>query len=533
MLTPLILFLGLTVATAVIAHWSDNLGKKLGKKRVSLFGLRPRTTATVLTVASSWAIMLFTLVVLLAAVVPLRNALFSYDRKTEEYRSDIAKADAQIAATRARLASTQGQFDAATAQLDSAKSDLDKANSAVKKAQDAAKEAEDLGKKRTQAANEAADRAVKAAKAAQNQVVAAQNRVFLAQNRLASAQNRLATARDREKAALGNERAAQRETKVATRETLTAQRQTKAAQRLRQNAERDLQNSLKSLKIAKSELNSTQASLKSAGASYLRARDKAFEVTSQVLKLESQRNALQDLAAQTAPFVESEAPIKVGRTFAAGIIAANQGPQMVAEQLRVLVRQGQEAFAAEEDNASKFPEGAALQLLPLTDQDASGKSVLLEDDAIVRRFAFDLAQRREPTSVRLVAPRNYLSGETRIEAVLRVVPIKPAFAAGETLASTTIDGASGDALIFNSLLELTNLGRSEAERRGVNPPQLGDEPLFYAKDTNVAIFKVLRQIESSRARVRVNLVAAKALSTVEPLRIRLEIEDGAPGAATS
>lgn len=74
MFTPLILFFGLTVATAVIAHWSDNLGKKLGKKRVSLFGLRPRTTATILTIASSWAIMLFTLAVLLIAVPPLKNA---------------------------------------------------------------------------------------------------------------------------------------------------------------------------------------------------------------------------------------------------------------------------------------------------------------------------------------------------------------------------------------------------------------------------------------------------------------------------
>ncbi len=60
MWTPLFLLVGLMIATAVIAYWSDNLGKKLGKKRVSLLGLRPKQTATLITIASSLVIMLVT-----------------------------------------------------------------------------------------------------------------------------------------------------------------------------------------------------------------------------------------------------------------------------------------------------------------------------------------------------------------------------------------------------------------------------------------------------------------------------------------
>ena len=75
MSTPLFLLIGLTIATCVIAYWSDNLGKKLGKKRVTLLGLRPRQTATLMTMTSSVVIMLFTFGVLLATNSGLRGAL--------------------------------------------------------------------------------------------------------------------------------------------------------------------------------------------------------------------------------------------------------------------------------------------------------------------------------------------------------------------------------------------------------------------------------------------------------------------------
>src|ERR1017187_7509420 len=87
MLTPLYLLFGLTAATCVIAYWADNLGKKLGKKRISLFSLRPRQTATLMSMASSVGIMILTLAVLLGFNSSLRRALFSYDFISAQNRS--------------------------------------------------------------------------------------------------------------------------------------------------------------------------------------------------------------------------------------------------------------------------------------------------------------------------------------------------------------------------------------------------------------------------------------------------------------
>src|SRR4051794_7948237 len=97
--TPLALFIALLIATAVIAYWSDNLGKKLGKKRVSLFGLRPRTTATLLTITSSWVIMGLTLGALLIVWQPLRRSLFDYDnlqRKSRRLQASFNDVTGQI-----------------------------------------------------------------------------------------------------------------------------------------------------------------------------------------------------------------------------------------------------------------------------------------------------------------------------------------------------------------------------------------------------------------------------------------------------
>src|SRR5919112_73412 len=84
MSTPFILIFGLTVATCVIAYWSDNLGKNLGKKRISLLGLRPRQTASLISMVSSVGIMLLTLIALMVSFRNFRHALLRYDRVNEE-----------------------------------------------------------------------------------------------------------------------------------------------------------------------------------------------------------------------------------------------------------------------------------------------------------------------------------------------------------------------------------------------------------------------------------------------------------------
>ncbi len=519
MFTPLILFLGLTVATAVIAHWSDNLGKKLGKKRVSLFGLRPRTTATILTVASSWGIMLFTLVALLVAVAPLRNMLFSYDRERAQAQRDRQQAGAQIQQARARLTATQNQYDTASGQLDLANGELNQAQAnlkaaklAVKSSQAAAKNAEKQGKKRADAAKKQADVAVARAETAQKRVITAQASLALAQKSLSLAQAREAIARSGEV--------------TAKNETITAKR----ASRL---ARLDLKQTQINLKQTRNQLKITEKKLKTADTSVANAKAQLYRTGRELLNAENQLQPAQQLAAFSSPFIGSETPVKVDQTFAAQTIRTNQSPQIIAVQLRALLRQAQQSFDAIEDISPRFPANTKLQLAPLPDL-VNGKIVYLTAYQSVLRLARSIAVGREDNSIRVVALRNFLASEDQIDVRFVAVPVAPAFASGEILAAATIDGAQEDWRIFRSLQDLLNLGQQRAETVGVMPPFLPEEPYFYASGTNVRIFAALRAIEASKRRLQVNLVAYKALSTVEPLQVRFEIEGlGAPDASAT
>ena len=89
------LILVLAVVGGVIAVIGDRLGTRIGKKKLTLFGLRPRHTAVVVTIFTGVCITTVTFGILAAASENVRTALFGMDRL-----------NAMIAHTRAALDAT-------------------------------------------------------------------------------------------------------------------------------------------------------------------------------------------------------------------------------------------------------------------------------------------------------------------------------------------------------------------------------------------------------------------------------------------
>lgn len=75
----------------LIAYLADMLGKRLGKKRVSLFGMRPRRTAMMLTVIAGAIISLATFGILSSLSRPIKDMLF----RTEEIRKQLVTLSAE------------------------------------------------------------------------------------------------------------------------------------------------------------------------------------------------------------------------------------------------------------------------------------------------------------------------------------------------------------------------------------------------------------------------------------------------------
>jgi len=70
----------LIIISGLLAYLGDMMGYKLGKKRLSLFNMRPRTTATIITIFSGIMITLVTLSFAAMVSEDVRIALFNLDR---------------------------------------------------------------------------------------------------------------------------------------------------------------------------------------------------------------------------------------------------------------------------------------------------------------------------------------------------------------------------------------------------------------------------------------------------------------------
>jgi len=88
-MSGIILIIIIVLTSMVIAYIGDVLGKRIGKKRISIFGLRPKHTAIVITVITGAVISVGTFGVLISLSAPMRRMLL----RTEEIYRDMKTAE--------------------------------------------------------------------------------------------------------------------------------------------------------------------------------------------------------------------------------------------------------------------------------------------------------------------------------------------------------------------------------------------------------------------------------------------------------
>lgn len=98
MTTGLVLIAAILILGGVIATVGDRLGTRVGKARLTLFNLRPRKTATLITILTGGIIAASTLGILFAVSDNLRTGVFDLERirrerRTAEEERDKAKAE--------------------------------------------------------------------------------------------------------------------------------------------------------------------------------------------------------------------------------------------------------------------------------------------------------------------------------------------------------------------------------------------------------------------------------------------------------
>ena len=114
------LILVLAVVGGVIAFIGDRLGTRIGKKKLSIFGLRPRHTAVVVTIFTGICITTVTFGIMAAVSENVRTALFGMERLND-----------MIADTRAALDFTSSELSRAQTAREKASADLKKSEEEI------------------------------------------------------------------------------------------------------------------------------------------------------------------------------------------------------------------------------------------------------------------------------------------------------------------------------------------------------------------------------------------------------------------
>ena len=121
------LILTLAVMGGVIAYIGDKLGFKLGKKRLSIFGLRPRNTSTLFAVLSGVVTAAVTLGALSLASNDVRTALFGMEKLKQElvFMSDeVATKNKDLLLAKEQLQRSKNDVDKANLEREQAKTSL-------------------------------------------------------------------------------------------------------------------------------------------------------------------------------------------------------------------------------------------------------------------------------------------------------------------------------------------------------------------------------------------------------------------------
>jgi uncharacterized protein (DUF3084 family) len=121
----LVLIAVLAIMGGIIAYIGDKLGSKVGKKKLTLFGLRPKHTSIVVTIVTGITIAAATLGVMALASKDVRTALFGM----EALKAELSSLAQEVVASRAELEVKTSEYSALTAKVTETVANLTKVTS--------------------------------------------------------------------------------------------------------------------------------------------------------------------------------------------------------------------------------------------------------------------------------------------------------------------------------------------------------------------------------------------------------------------
>ncbi|MGB3135648.1 MAG: DUF3084 domain-containing protein [Nodosilinea sp.] len=130
MVSGYVLIFAVLMLGGVIATLGDRIGTRVGKARLSLFNLRPRQTATLVSIATGSVISASTLALLFGVSSQLRTGVFELGK----IQDDLASAEANLAEAQTTQETVEADLESATAERQRAMGRLQDVNKSLDRA---------------------------------------------------------------------------------------------------------------------------------------------------------------------------------------------------------------------------------------------------------------------------------------------------------------------------------------------------------------------------------------------------------------
>ena len=539
-----ILVFVILVLGGVIATVSDRLGTKVGKARLSLFKLRPRDTAVVVTVMAGSILSALTLGILFATSKPLRTGVFRIDeiqkrlnnarreinQATQEknrVETELALALAAQAQARANLEQINQSLQAANAEQARTQTKLNSLRAQLNSVQ-AAKSKTEQQLSQVEAAKSQTEEQLSSVEAAKSRTEEQLKLVETARSttkaQLDRTENQLKTV-SAQKTTLGSEIAQLQE----ERQQLIEQREqvkTQIAQRDREIAKRDAEIAQRDKEIVdRNELIAQRDKEIAQRVQNLAERDRIIVERDKVI---AEREALLETLAQQQAQLEQQQTLLqqqvqvLERDFQAireGTVAIRRGQILAAGVVRI-VEPGMASGAIDRllQEANKTTVGL-MQPENTKVRDQVIQITKAEIDQLISQI-----KDGQDYVVRIVAGANYLREEKLIKVFAEAEINRVVFRAGDVIAGVAVDPVTlTDEQVRQQLLQLIEACQFRARLIGVvgGRVQVADNRV----ETLAGFIERLQQYDKP---LDVRAIAADVTYIAGPLKIDLvALENGA------
>ncbi|MCX7594335.1 MAG: DUF3084 domain-containing protein [Fischerella sp.] len=485
MATGYILIIAILILGGVIATVGDRIGTRVGKKRLSLFNLRPKNTAVLVTILTGLGISASTLGILFLADEGLRKGVF----ELEDIQKDLKRKRVQLENTTKQLDTTKLELEQARKEQTKAQQDLQEINKSLQAANAKQQQTQTQlnrtidQKARTQAQLQRTQRQLNQVATQYQQAMAQLQNVYQERNKQLAEIQRLQVERQRlyeeAKKAIAEAQAAidKRDRELAKRQEAIEQRDLKIADLDRLMQQRNVEIAAREQIIAQRE--------------------------TRLKELEKQQNDLEQEVARLEKYYQSFRDLRLGK------LALARGQVLAGGVVRV--QQPSAARQAVIQLLQEANKNASIELTEPGINPPPNVQVLRVTEEQVEQLSKQIRDGREYV-VRIFCAGNYVRGEKPIEFFADASLNQIVFSGGEVLAATTADPKNMTSYQLRQRLELLI---SASQFRARNAGILEDIQI------DGTFLRFIAQLRQSDQRLDIKAIAAQDTYTAGPLKVRL------------